>query len=376
MIEYQVLTKAELVIWQNEHPPCEPLMLHDMHLAYFRDFSDDMPCAILALDDGRLVGRVLLTHFYLYVDGRMVRSMATQRLWVLPDYRKKAIGIALVLRAVRLGVPCLLAGVSRQMREVLDSWKSFARIDSSPIFPVALTWKGLWRKAKADHWQQARNDVGKDTRANKLAVVARCLRQSFIIARGARVSIVRPDDAIAGLDALLRPLYQVQVPWRRTLLEDALAGRLSNCFAWIVERRSAVLGQRHLLRLSLRPLESGGGDAAGSRRADLTEIYPPPADHVAACDLVSFAFHRARQLGAEAMYVYALTLPLQEYCRAQGLTPDECKTVFIAAVGVDDAVAKQLRDHEGWWCRGVDETELEEAWNPSSNPPSEASLLL
>jgi len=351
-------------------------MLHDMHLAYFRNFADDMPCAILALDDGRLVGRVLLTHFYLYVDGRMVRSMATQRLWVLPDYRKKAIGIALVLRTVRLGVPCLLAGVSRQMRDVLDSWKSFARIDSSPIFPVALTWSGLWRKAKADHWQQARTDVGKDTRANKLAVVARCLRQSFAVGRGARVSVVRPENAIAGLDALLRPLYQVQVPWRRTLLEDALAGRLSNCFAWIVERRRAELGQRYLLRMSLRSLRSGAHDTVDRRRADLTEIYPPPADLLAARDLVSFAFHRARQLGAEAMHVYALTPPLQEYCRAQGLTPDDYKTVFIAAVGVDDAVAKQLRDHEGWWCRGVDETELEEAWNPSSSPPSEASLLL
>src|SRR5574340_1400322 len=143
MIEYRVFNREELERWQAAHPIEEPTELTDMHLNYFESFADAMPCAVLALDNGRLVGRTLLTYSELPVAGRQVTFVLTAQLYVLTEYRQKAVGIGLVSKVLNLGLPCLMAGTSFEMKRILEVWRSFYRVDRHRIFPVALSVYGI-----------------------------------------------------------------------------------------------------------------------------------------------------------------------------------------------------------------------------------------
>ena len=384
MIEYRFITKRELVDWQekrasvgreradstNERIPRSGLQRGADSLSRIdcnQDLEPDAIRAIVAFDEQRIAGRLLIVYSDLLVNGALQRFAVGEDFFVLEEYRNRAVGLSLLLKAFKLGFPFIESGVSGQMKAILDSWKQFVPVDSSPMFQVGLDRTGLVQLAKWDLYEAHASGASRGEAWTKAALLSRHWRQQRRLARGSRerLQVFAVADAARGFERCLGSARAaVQLPWNTAVLNKALAGADPNCGAWFVESPTGSAGPWLLtLYRQERVLgQAADGTARSIKEAHLNEIYPPLDGAAPVETLLAFAFDRARAMGASVMQIHAMTPALAGACRRLGLGSRMTKSIYVAANGVYGTAAKQIADSASWWCRAFNENQFEEAF--------------
>jgi hypothetical protein len=380
MLRYQILTKSDLEALRSHAAgradagnaksiPRSGLMEGASSLASLhcgQELDPQTPCAIAAFDDDRLVGRIAIVYTDLLVMENRVRCAVGQNFFVLDEYRDRAVGLSILLKAMRLGLPYIESGVSGQLRQILDSWKQFIPIDRSPIFQVGLDRKGLVQMAKWGHYAEERRDSIPLELLHKMRLVVRTWRQSRSVSAGRSRDELRalPPEAFArGFERVATaPAASVQVPWNVGLLQRAVEGKDRNRGAWILERGPSSAWLLTLYRQERVLGVDDDGRTHSVLEAHLNEIYPPVHDEATAQCFLAFAYDRAKRMGASILQVHAMTPAIDSVCRRLGLLSRMTKSVYIAPSGVDPATKACLSDPKAWWCRAFNEDQFEEAF--------------
>jgi GNAT superfamily N-acetyltransferase len=383
VIEYRILTKRDVDQWQRNHAGSDGAQSEEptdgiprsglqrgaawmSRIAYSQDLEADTARTIAAFDDDRMVGRLHVVYTDLLIEGRRLQRCAVgEDFFVLDEYRDRAVGLSILLKALKLGLPFIESGVSGQMRKILDSWKQFVLVDASPMFQVALDRPGLVQIAKWDLYEQQPSGGFWADGLTKLSLLLRGWRQRRGLSNAGRgmLKILPARDAAAAFDrGLMTARAAVQLPWNRELLKSALAGSDPNRRAWLVEcaddrsgpwlvtlyRQERILGQ------------NPDGTTKSVREAHLNEIYPPLDERAPIGALLAFAVDRATEMGANVVQVHAMTPAIERFCRSHGLRSRMTKSIYIAADGVDPATRRLLSDPTSWWCRAFNENQFEE----------------
>jgi len=199
----------------------------------------------------------------------------------------------------------------------------------------------------------------------RLSMLLRAWRQGrgFAGAGRSALRIIPPRDAVQALEqCLAAPRAEVQLPWKRALLESALAGSDPNRGAWLVERASARAGPWLVTLYRQERILGRRADGAVNSvvEAHLNEVYPPLDDRTPIADLLAFAAARAAEMHSDVLQIHALTPAIERICRDRGLGSRMTKSIYIAADGVDAGTRRLLRDPKRWWCRAFNENQFEE----------------
>jgi hypothetical protein len=381
-----LLTHAEAAAWQEAHTtdPRHAERQADQYVPQsglqsgagslhkvrsYQRLAADIPCAIVAFDKSQLVGHLRLVYANLLVNDRLQPCAVGEDLFVLEEYRNRAVGISIVLKALKLGMPYIEAGVSGQMAKILGSWKQFTRVDASPIFQAALDRAGLRQMAKWNYYELPPPVNRWASSLAKLGVVRRLWSQQRELAKSRRrqFAILSPATAIERLArCLVRPGAPVCLPWNENILRLALTGTDKVRGAWILDsthdNRNGSLMTTYLQRRVLGSRPDGSPNCL--MEGHLTEVYPPVGDAALARALLGMASDKARAMGANVLQVHATTPALEQVCREFGLVSRMKKSIYVAASGVDAQTKSILNNPENWWCRAFNENQFAETFVP------------
>lgn len=397
MIEYRILTKKDMPAWRKKYNllphDVDPTLVNNIPRAgiqnavvspdfdCFQNIDPDMVCAIVALEGDRLIGKLLILYTDLLINNRLQRCAIGSGFYVLNEYRDRAVGIAIMLKALKLGVPYLEAGVSGQMRNILNSWKQFTQIDESPEFQVALDKAGLIQITKWDFYAHKYAATFPINQLIKIALLFRNLSNKWRLnaTRYTRISAIPVNQAINQYLGryFSSPKYPIQIPWNNALINEALAGKNPNCKAWIVEDTKSNSGP-WLISMYRRERHLGttsDGTPKKLREIYLNEIYPPLDQDDPIDALLAFSLHQATTMDANILRIYALTPAMADGCRRFGLSNRASKSIFVApGTNIDETTTKYLCDPKSWWCRAFSEDQFEESFK-NDEEVLEASLL-
>jgi GNAT superfamily N-acetyltransferase len=335
-------------------------------LACHQDLEPGAVRTIAAFDDGRMIGRLHVVYTDLLIEGRRLQRCAVgEDFFVLDEYRDRAVGLTLMLKALKLGFPFIESGVSEQMGAILDSWRQFVRVDASPIYQLALDWKGQVQTAKWKFYERTSHGGAFTEAVTKAALLRKAWQHRRCISRmgGPPPKLLSDNESKRAIErCLATPAAAVQLPWSKGLLEQALSGSDPSRRAWIVEcagdragpRLVSIYQQERVLR------QDADGKIASIREAHLNEIYPPLNDSALIAPLVTFAADRAKEMSASVLQVHAMTPALRAFCETVGLPSRMTKSIYIAPDGVDPETRRLLTEPANWWCRAFNEDQFEE----------------
>lgn len=387
MIEYRLFTKPELQQWRAEQglehhrSDKEAVSVHDrdaprigvqsepsdqLSLRYPHEIDEDAVCGICAFDGDRMIGRISILYFNLLINGRGQRCAVGSNFMVLKEYRKSAVGLSILLKAMNLGMPYFEASVSRQMRGILEKMKQFYHVDNSPVFQLGLDKSGIVQIASWDFYKKTMAPGFLSEMLTKMQVLSGSWlhgRKLLRLGKG-KYELIKPEEGINIIEAHFTvPRAAVQIPWNRDLLVDGLSGKSRDFRAWLISLPSD--SERYRLVTLYRRDRVLGQDARGNpkiiREAHLNEIYPPPGDDDPVMPLLAFASRQALKAGASVLHIHALTGGVENACRQLGLGSHISKAVFVAPGDIDVEIRKSLTDPGKWWCRAFNEDQLEEA---------------
>ncbi len=385
-IEYRLITRRDTETGQPSAPapgadppaasiPRSGVQASDRALSAIRcvqDIRPDEVCGIVALDGDKTVARISLVYTQILIDGRLQKCAVGSNFFVDQDYRNRAVGLSILLKALTLGVPYIEASVSGQMLKILEKFQKFKRVDQSQVFQVPVDRAGIVQMARWDLYNP--KNQGSGYIADKLLkarIVGSLWRQRRSIARAASTAIrvIGADQALEYCrDHFRKARFRVQLPWTVAGLRRALSGDDPNHAAWLVN-----VGDDGPWLVSLYRRERVlGYDDTGQPRilleAHLNEIYPPPCSVASVPPLLSFALKHAANMAACVLHIHATAPAIIEACEQSGLRSRTKKSIFIAPIGVDDAAHTILGDAGNWWCRAVSEDQFEESFRADATP--------
>jgi GNAT superfamily N-acetyltransferase len=356
-LRYEYLSRRDAIEWQRRTPvdPANPLT--DFRLRDHERCGMDQLVGVVAVLDGRIVGRNFFFHCPIEVRGHPVECLVSNDLFVAPEYRPRGIGVYIKMHVLKLGYPQISSGVSQAMQRVQDAWSAYSKIDSTPAYAIPVSRLGALRVARLC----AQTPAGGE-RGGTLFHLVRQVRASQRLAHGADDGARRlpPRSALAALDGVLDSArFPVQIPWNRALLLDALAGQARKPLAAVYAASDAC---PHLLTGYLRH-RSGRALLQRSttfRELHVNEIFPPVRDAAVARSLLGHAVREARTVGADLVQFYASTAELRGACEAAGLRSFIGKSVYIAPNTRSAEASTLLRAPENWWFRALNEDQFEE----------------
>jgi len=382
VIEYRRLTKRDVDQWQRDHArdqgdwsrgheakiPRSGLQRGAAWISsigYSQDLGPDTVRTVAAFDEGRMVGRLHVVYTDLLIEGRRQRCAVGEDFFVLDEYRNRAVGLSILLKALKLGLPFIEAGVSGQMRKILDSWKQFVLVDGSPMFQVALDRKGLVQIARWELYEREESRGFWSDKLTKGSLLLAAWRQRELLGSRGRGALkaLAVDIGSTSLDRCLdAQCAPVQVPRNREMLSASLRGADANRGAWFVESGDARYGP-WLVTLYRQERVLGhnpDGTIKSVTEAHLNEIYPPLGETDPIAELLALVVDRAMEMPANVLQIHAMTPAIERFCETLGLRSRMTKSIYVAADGVDSATRKLLSDPANWWCRAFNENQFEE----------------
>lgn len=385
-IEYRFITRRDTETAQLSIPapiidsstssiPRAGVQASDSARAAIRCSQDILPdevCGIVAFDDAKAVARIGLFYTQILIDGRLQKCAVGSGFFVDQNYRDRAIGLAILLKALTLGVPYIEASVSGQMFNILRKLQKFKRVDRNRVFQVPVDCAGILQMARWDLYSQNNQAASYIVdKLRKARIIGSLWRQRQRIARATStvVQVMEADQALEYcLDHFHKACFRVQLPWTVVGLRRALSGDDPNHAAWLLKVGD---GGPWLVSLYRRARVLGYDDTGQPRmllEAHLNEIYPPPNSVSSVLPLLSFALKHAMNMTTQVMHIHAMTPAIFEACKQSGLHSRTEKSIFIAPVGVDDATRTVLSDAGNWWCRAISEDQFEESFSADASP--------
>jgi GNAT superfamily N-acetyltransferase len=380
-IDYLILNRREAEQWQLEHPADDAVPLSNLHPGCWMQYDEDDPVAILALDNNRIVGRIILRYSDILVNGSIKRFMVGGGLFVLEEYRNRAIGVKILGKILKLDIPYLASGLSGSMAGIVENWRSFHKIDNSPVYGVGLSFFGSLRLGRLDLTR--RHDQGQRIRLPRAILIL--ARQWFtrlrLRATASGFSALVPEEAIAKLEEVLTSWRaEVQVPWARKRLVDALrSADVSQYHAWVVRQKAEPTRQAYFVSLYLQTINASVMSTRDIRpltTARLIEIFPPVADREVARKLLAFVYRRARKLGADILFCFAMTSALRDACEALQMDNLFSKSVYVGLNRVDDELQRLIINADAWWCRAENEEQFSEAFHPRNSEEPVPTVII
>lgn len=367
MVGYLTLTRHQAEQWQQGHPkePGDPLT--DMHLDYFTHYLPEEVVALLAVDADKIIGRILLAHSDILVDGTSQRFLIGQDLLVRDEYRRQAVGIQILARVLKLGRPYIAASVSAEMAQIFDAWRGFSKVDASPVYSVGIDLYGVVRTTRLA-LQRQHADGKTVSRFDTLRALLQRARTALQLrAREPRgFSLLPPTEAESVLDKVADAVrFRVQIPWNRNQLVRAIRGTSGDCRAFIFRTESAPRAMPRLVTIYLKCATVSIFGASDMRRittAHLNEVFPPLDDAATARFVLGSVAREAAGRGASIIFVSATTPVLEAACAEFDLAFR--KSVYVTTVGLDSGSARVVSDPANWWCRAINENQFEESYSP------------
>jgi GNAT superfamily N-acetyltransferase len=363
-LDYQLISKRDALALDARKYNPYGAEFGNLRLEQVGPLEDDDVVAVVALDGARIVGKILFRYGLLPFDHTSIRLACAQDLVVAPECRGRGIGRALLEHSTAIGVPQIHSGLSA-MSEPLIEKLGFPSIDRSQAFQAPLSGKGLVRRLRTDLYaSEGGGVVGRSGAAWRS--VAEHIARAVRLRRQSRDWHVLPvDEALAQLDAVLgRRERRFQIPWNRAKLTQALLGKDTDCLAWVVAEGSGSAAHRHLVtaynyRREIRmPLVSRVLPLSEWR---VNEVYPRVSDSRAAECIIAVVAGRLAQRGADIAEVFAASPEMVQGCRALGLVPSICKSMYLVPSGVDADLSQSLTTPDQWWCRALNEEQYEES---------------
>lgn len=365
MINFEFFTVSQLREWQHLHPidPGDPLS--NMYVGDFANYSDDEVVAVLALNDGELIGRITLAYSYILVAGQLYRCMVGQRLYVREDFRKKAAGVSILLKVLNLEIPYIAGSVSAAMGKIFDAWNMFHRIDSSSVYSVAMTLPTAVRLARLSI-QRLHNNSGPIPFYKPYFLVLREIWSKYRIQSRNKHNLreLSKAEALDRVEKILGMVdFPVQVPWSRDVLLRAINGTDRKCFAWLITIDDGDSHQIFFLCLYLRKSKVSllrTSDIREIEIAELTEVFPPLQNEETGRSILEFIVGKAGQLNVDLLHVHATTRAMETACKKCSLESFFSKKIYITPSGLDEDIAEIVSDPKNWWCRAASEVQFDE----------------
>ncbi len=322
----------------------------------------DDPVCFLALDGQKVVGRIQYTYGYISDFGKRIRIAVAQDLFTDPQYRGQGIGSKLISKCSEIGISWIGSGMSGQALPLFERL-GFRFVDRSPIYQLPIGVTGIIKDWRARVYSRQREE------GKSLSALA-ALRET-LSSRKASLSSSTEWTAISGVKAyemladITKNHYRrFQIPWNDDLLHSALHEQNPIFRAAVFERVEGTQTDRHLVTVYGKmtevrlPLTSGTVEFSNGH---LNEIFPPPRDRDSALTLLSAIASRAKGWSFKSLAVYAMTDSLKEACELLCLTTHHRKSVMFQPVGLSGEIAREVTKSANWWCRAMNEDEIEEA---------------
>jgi GNAT superfamily N-acetyltransferase len=376
-VRYEYLTRRAAIEWQQRMPidPADPLT--DMRLRDHERSGMDDVVGVVAIVDGRIIGRNFFFHSTLSIHGHEVDCIVSHNLFVAPAYRPRGIGIYIKMHVLKLGYPQVSSGVSHAMQQVQDAWSAYRKIDSTPAFAIPVSPLGGLRVARL----AAEGAAPGGSPAGTLHHLARQQGAAWWLERRADRALLALDAqaAAARMDRILdAERFPVQVPWNRALLRDALLGLVRMPAAGVYVKRGDPTAEPGYLMTGYTRRRTARGLGRRSAKYDefhVNEVFPPVHDPLVAQSLLGHAVREARMRGADIVHFYATTETLQRVCEAAGLRSFVGKHVYIAPNSRCQTAVELLGTAQNWWCRVINEDQFEEVAAVPAGPKPDFAFL-
>lgn len=379
MIEYRDVSRRELEATSEPPRPGRSSSPGDLprvgvqsgqlswsRLKSSQDIPPDAVCAIVALEEGQLVGKIQIVYGVLEVEGKRQPCAIGAGFFVLEAYRNRGVGLAILVRAMKLGYPYIEASVSGEMGKILDALKGrFTRVDASPVYQVPCNWPGILRLARWEYYESDQVGTRWSGSSEKLRKTWLNWRRRRALHRPGSRIVVEPSSRHQELLTAHRELrsHPVLVPWSDEVMHSALAGTAPQCRAWFVSR-SGEPSQTWLVSIYLRARVLGSTDTGEDKvqiEAVLNEVHPPLDDEAPVQELLAFVLREAQAINASMLHINAMTSAMVRACRDLGLGSRASKKIYVAVDRRSEHAAALTEPHN-WWCRAINESQFEETF--------------
>jgi hypothetical protein len=293
---------------------------------------------------------------------RNLQCIITKDLFISPRYRKKAVGALFIFSILSLKKPYVFGGVASKLKKSLLSWNRCIRIDQSPIFYFPQSVVGRLKT----FFVIVRNCFDNDLDRPYPAKLAAWFRLFNVLPRRANNSLQKlcAEQAVIVIPGLLKEFAKpYQIPHNIPKMIDAAQGGDQSISVEVYREygtnRNFVVSQYW----SEESFGFGKVDALLPRLivATVTEIYPPPENIQLTQNLMHQALMSARRQGADICKILCQTESMVFAAEKFDGLHLLNNSVFAFLPKSDRKTFSGIDKSENWWCRAVNEKQLEEA---------------
>lgn len=317
---------------------------------------DDEQLALLALREGQLAGWMWFTYGWFSDNGTRVRVASAQNHFTYERFRGLGIGTAIIVENLQLPMHCVFSGISAAAMPIYVKL-GFHFFDEWPIYRLPLSAPGIARNWRAEHY--ARGGGFKGALAGYQQV-----RRGMRDVLSAGTGNWQPIDGARVVDALCEiGTYRhrrFQMPWNLDAVDAAARGRDPNMHAFVLrnatgeQRYASIYVREESVRLPLSSRHTVFRDG------HVNEIYPPVEDVATAGAIVGTLAREARTRGLGSLSLYASTPALDQVLGGFGLRRQQRRILTVKPPVLDPAAPAPVQLAENWWCRALNEDQVEE----------------
>lgn len=322
---------------------------------------NDDPIVLIAFENKEIAGWIRFTYGYVSDQGVLVRIAAAQNLFTDQRFRGMGIGTALIKQSLELPLPCIYSGISAAAMPLYEKL-GFSFIHRWPVFRLPLSTSSAIRALRDIRAQQEKDGKrGWLTPIRALVATKRCVWRTD----SNHWQVMEPEDALRAFEALAKTKSaRFQFPWNRGVVFESLKLTDNAHAAFVLENKRAGTGEKYYVSLYCRQADARVPFTDRKMTfsdAHLNEIYPPLTDSLVARELIAAVAKKASSIGIGCLSIYGHTTALTDACEGLEIHEQGKSSFAIRARTTEMDFNTAIEDPDYWWCRALNEDQLEEA---------------